>query len=586
MSYQASDFQNAIPSKSTFSPSDHQKSYKDGQTIRFQIQPFNSFVDPRQSSLNFKVVIKNSPSLVTFSKRCGIHSLIDAIRIYDMDGTQLENIQNYSELAEKLHFYSENTTIRNKRGLTELLEYGSRDFDGIEYDNQPSRNTDQSQLFNHQYLTGNKASYSVTTDYSTDANTCEVAFRLYSGILGSPSEKMFPIMLTSGLRVEIDLNKADKSLQLWTLNGITNDDGTLITTTGRASNDSCRFGIATATPNTANPLTSITLYTELNPGYNQVIAGVSTAASYVAGMQLVKNQLVGAANLRVGSTLYGIPAAGGAPVSLGVIESLSCNSGENAGGACSITVNLDGSGANGDAFQGGSGVGGVVDGNTCFIRKSDIEAAIPSFEVSDVRLILKTAQPPQSYIDKLVKQTMTDEGASIEYLTWDIYRNNVTSTEQQIQINMPTINKRALSVFTLPVANSSANSLLTDNNNTIVDDANNYQYVVANKLQPTRKVDLTPISQTISKIAQVASYEFEKSLASSKIHVKNLDYQESSFAIGRPLARFGGVYNLADDGNLSLRIEYGTPTQNKLFINYVAGYRKLIVSKEGKMVEV
>ena len=586
MSYQASDFANSIPSKSTFSPSDFQKSYKDSQTIRFQIQPFNSFVDPRQSSLNFKVQIKNSPALVTFSKRCGIHSIIDAIRIYDNDGVQLENIQNYAELAEKLHFYSENTSIRNKRGLTELLEYNSRDFDGIEYDDQPARNADQSQLFNHDYLTGNEASYSTTTDYSVNGNTCEVAFRLYSGILGSPSEKMFPIMLTSGLRVEIDLNRADKALQLWSLNGVANDDGSLITNTGRASNDSCRFGIATATPNASTALTSVTLYTELNPGYNQVIAGVSTAGAYTAGMQLVKNQLVGAANLKVGSTLYGIPAAGGVPVSMGVITGVSCNSGENAGGTCAVSVTLDGSGADGDLFQGGSGVGGVDTANTCFIRKTDIEAAIPSFEVSDVRLILKTAQPPQSYIDRLVKQTQTDEGASIEYLTWDVYRNNVTASEQQIQINMPTINKRALSVFTLPVANSSANSLLNDNNNTIVDDADNYQYVVANKLQPTRKVDLTPISQTISKIAQVASYEFEKSLASSKIHVKNLDYQESSFAIGRPLARFGGVYNLADDGNLSLRIEYGTPTQNKLFINYVAGYRKLIVSKEGKMVEV
>jgi len=586
MSYQASDFASAIPSKSTFSPSDHQKSYKDGQTIRFQIQPFNSFIDPRQCSLNFKVQIKNAPTVVTFSKRCGIHSLIDAIRIYDMEGTQLENIQNYAELAEKLHFYSESSSIRNKRGLTELLEYTSRDFDGIEYDNKPSRNFDQSQLFNHEYLTGTDAAYSADVDYSTDPNTCEVAFRLYSGILGSPSEKMFPIMLTSGLRVEIDLNRADKSLQVWSLEGICNDDGTLITTTGKAALDSCRFGIATATPNTTAAVTSVTLYTELNPGFDQVIAGVVTQGAFDAGMSLVKNQLVGAANLKVGSTLYGIPAAGGAPVTMGKITGVSCNAGENGGGACAVTVTLDGTGTRGEAFQGGSGVGGVNTANTCFIRKSDIESALPSVEVSDVRLILKTAQPPQTYIDRLIKQTQTPEGASIEYLTWDIYRNNVTASEQQIQINMPTINSKALSVLTLPLQNSSASSLINDNNNTIVDDADNYQYVVANKLQPTRKVDLTPISQTISKIAQVASYEFEKALASSKIHVKNLDYQESSFAIGRPLARFGGVYNLADDGNLSLRIEYGNPQHNKLFVNYIAGYRRLVVSKEGKFVEV
>lgn len=592
MSYQSSDFDNAIPSRSTFSPSDHQKTYKDGQTIRFMIEPFNAFVDPRQSLLNFRVTIKDAPAIVTFSKRCGIHSLINAIRIYDLDGTQYENIQNYSELAEKLHFYSENTSIRNKRGLTELLEYTSRDFDGIEYDDKPARNFDNCLLFTHGYKTGTNATYSTDVDYTTDPNSCSVAFRIYSGILGAPSDKMFPVMLTKGLRVEIDLNTAEKALQLWSLEGVADDLGVVVTGNTKCSNDSCYFGIGEASPNTANPVTQIKLYTELNRGHNQTLLGTAGGTTpsqnaLSAGVQLVKNQLVGASNLRVGQTLYGRDSTS-TVVNLGKITSVSSNAGINTGpGEVAVVVTLDGTGVDGDTLQGGTtGTGGDALKNTCFVRESDILAKKPTIEVSDVRFILKTAMPPQSYIEKLVKQTQTEEGASLDFITWDVYRNNVEAGQNQIQINMPTINQRALSVLTLPTKNGTPSDVINDNNGTIVDHADNYQYVVANKLQPTRKVDLTPISLAPSRIAQVASYEWEKSLQSCKIHVKNLDYQESSFAIGRPLARFGGVYNLSEDGNLSLRIEYDAPTDNKLFINYIAGYRKLIVAKDGKRIEV
>ena len=112
---------------------------------------------------------------VTFSKKCGIHSIIDQLRIYDMNSNlQMETIQNYAELAEKLHYYSENKTIRNKRGLTELLEYPSRlSFDGELYSNHPARNADKSMLFNS-YTTGSEASYTYSTKITDDPNTCEV----------------------------------------------------------------------------------------------------------------------------------------------------------------------------------------------------------------------------------------------------------------------------------------------------------------------------------------------------------------------------------------------------------------------------
>ena len=591
MDFQATEIQNLIPSRSTLAPSDHQKEYRDGQTLRFEIQPFNAFIDARQSYLRFKVKIENAPTLVTFSKKAGIHSLINQIRVYDMEHNhQLETIQSYSELAQKLHIFSENRSIRNKRGLTELLEYGSRDFDGELYDNLPARNCDQSQLFTHQYQTGSEPSYTATSSYTANPNECEVAFRIYSGILGSPSTKMYPAFLTKGLRVEIDLNSAEKALELWTGEGICEDTGAVSTEV----EGSCLFGIGSPTPTTAAPLTSVVLYTELNAGYNQIRAGTAppTESAIAGGVKAVKNQLVGAVNLIVGKPLYGWTNANPPVlVNMGTIASVSCNSGENAGGACGVTVTLTGSTVNGDTFVGGAGrdnlgADQVFNNNTCFVRKSDIFTTTPpKVVVNNVEFVLKTAQPPQAYIDRLVKQTQTEEGAVLDYLTWDIYRNNIQSAEQLAQINIPAINKRATAILSLPMKNNTAPKVYSKDNDTVIDGCDNYNYIVNQKLQPTRKVNLKLLSQTPAKTAQVALYENEKALGATKVMVSNLDYQEDNFFISRALAMYGNIYDLEADGNISLKIEYTNPQVNKLMITYIAGLRRMIVNRDGMRIE-
>lgn len=138
MDFEAEEVKTAIPSRSTYMPSDKQKSYKAGDTLRFHIPAsVNAFLDPRMTTLNFKVKLSDTTNipLLRFSNKCGLHSLIDNIRVYDANSNlQLETIQNYGEIAQKLHLYSENRSIRNKRALIEGLEYTSRDFDSELYE--------------------------------------------------------------------------------------------------------------------------------------------------------------------------------------------------------------------------------------------------------------------------------------------------------------------------------------------------------------------------------------------------------------------------------------------------------------------
>jgi hypothetical protein len=506
---------------------------------------------------------------------------------------QLETIQNYAELAEKLHYYSENKTIRNKRGLTELLEYSSRHFDGELYSNHPARNADKAMLFNS-YTTGAEASYDYTANVCSDPNTCEVAVPLYSGVLGNLSKKLFPAgLLTKGLRMELDTNAAEKALNLWSGDGICETNGDVATDVV----DSCRFGIVGAAGG-AGAVTHVDLYCEKNAGFNQDIisAGefVPTQAAVDAGIRPVRNQATGAMNLQIGKVLRGFTNAN-PPVlkDIGTITRIECNAGENAGGGVRVRVHVTAAaGALGNEFIGGAGrdnAGAAQDAknNTCFVSKDGVFTTIPRVVMSDVKLVVKTAAPPADYVNKLAKQTQTEEGAVHDFLTYSCYRNNTSATESVVQLHMPTINHMATSCLTLCTESGLGEKLYNDNLATITDNIDNYSFLVNNKLQPTRKVDMTGLNATPARTEQVALWESEKALSSARCLVRNLERQSDNLIIGRALALYGSVYNLKADGNLGLRVEYSNstpPQKNKLWINQIASVRRLVVNRDGASV--
>tara|TARA_R110000823_G_scaffold2286_6_gene9378 strand:+ start:6572 stop:8479 length:1908 start_codon:yes stop_codon:yes gene_type:complete len=634
MDFESSQYNQTIPSKSSIIPSDNQLSYSDGQTIRFEIpQVLAPFIDPRQTYLKYKLQVKNSAGVVCFSKKCGCHSLISELRVYDLNSNlQLETITAYDTLAEKLHYYSENTSVRNKRGITEMLEYTSRYFDGELYDNIPSRNADNSMMYNS-YQTGNSATYTnagrllgnpptggaiANFDGLADSNKCEVATQLYSGLLGRLSTKLTPAMLVNGLRLELTLSEAKRALNLWAGDGI-------VMETGVATHDSIEgssfFGIQSCNNAAAAPaaaLEFLDLYTEKNAGHNQITCVAGAAAvggfpnpdSVALGMTAVRNQLVGGMNLLVGKRLWAwTNAAVPLLVDCGTIFSLTCNAGENAGGVVRVRVNMNANSAIGgvalplvSALTGGAGrlVAGALNAaangersNLCFMKSDEFfdTPAEMSIELTDVELVVKTASPPKAYIDKYLKQSQTEEGATFDFMTYSVWRNNTTKEERVVQMNIPALNNRAVSILTLPTQNGQANDIFLDNLATIVDGADNYNFLVNNKSQPTRKTSLKRLSggAEAPKTEQTALWETEKALVSSRCMVKNLRLQEENLIIGRALAKNGAVYPLVEDGGVQLKVEYKNdiyaPTKNKLFVSYVGGLRRLTVSKNGSFIE-
>jgi len=595
MEFSASQYDKTIPSKSTIVPSQNQLEYEAGQTINFEIPDFMGFIDPRQSYLKFKVKATCS-SPATFSKRCGIQSIINNLRLYD--GTMshsLESIQSYGEYVAKVSHFEENDSVKNKRALLELLEPSSRDYGNEGNDNDPSVVFNHSQL-SHTYKTGNFDFNSGTTNRNEDSTptTCEVAMKLHSGILGG--DRMFPAALSSGLKLELDTNPAGKCLELWSGAGIVNDTGEVITNINDPGyvKGSCRFGISSALPNTANPLVSVVLNVDSVNGTAQTATtNAIPAGALVAGAKIVRNGAVGASNLVVGRNLYGwtsgdptaVPATLPVWSNMGVIVSLAYNGGAGAA-AIELTITLDGSGANGDLFQGGAGVGGAnyTLANTCGIRKTDA-IKICKYVLSDIELVLKTCSPPAAYVDKLRKQVLTEEGMEFDYMTPTTYRNNIPVGEAVSQINIPALNERASAIMVLPLNNGLTEDLATDNLATTLDSIKDYQFIVNGRSQPTRRVPCSKLNLTPPIREQVQLWETEKALTSSKVFVRNLKRPDDNFMFARALGRYGGYYNLKSDGNISLRTQ-GAGAVNKLMVSYVNGLRRLVVSKDGMRVDM
>jgi len=615
--FNSSPFENTITSKSTLVPSDHQLDYTDGDTIRFDIMPFMSYIDPRQSVLKMNVKVRGS-SIYRFNEKIGCQSIINNLRIYD--GTQthtLENLQNYSERLVKEYHYTENDSVRHKRDLLEGAE------SGIEEGLSPyARDGKDKSATMHQSQLGK--GYSATENVSAapevdgtailaNPNTIEVVLPLSSGILGTMSKRMYPAgLISQGLKVEIDTNIATKALQVWSEAGFAGQEW------------SATGGVADAVyvPKTTNfavqgkvgggvgaPMTGIKLFADaLAPA---AASGTNAAALVPADRaRNVGVGMTGASNLLVGRPIFAwTTGAFAVPTDptyqcIGVINSMVYTPGATP----TIDITLGQVPAQYQTAAGGGNAANytptapvdvipafaAVAAPAATFAQSGICSISPAdstkeckYTLSNIELVLKTAAPPKSYSDNLYRQTQTEEGAVIDFLTCETYRNNVNAGEVVAQINIPALNERAVSIMTLPIDQSLAHSVLVDNFATTLDNIQNYNFIINGQLQPTRKVLLGRLNS--DKSEQVALWELEKALSSSKLMVRNLNKQAQQFAIARALARYGGVYNLAADGNISLRIEYSSqdlPVKNKLMTSYIYGLRRLRATKNGLVVEL
>ena len=215
----------------------------------------------------------------------------------------------------------------------------------------------------------------------------------------------------------------------------------------------------------------------------------------------------------------------------------------------------------------------------------------PTYELSDIELIVQSVQPPANYVSGLLKASQSEKGVSMDFMTYELHRFNQANKLGLTQIQIPTLMKRAKSLFSQPLATSDAvargfgHSSLSG----LVDNAKNYEWVWGTQHYPSRLAPLERYSQAVAggqenRNEALHTSELQKAIVNVNEPVRNLQQITKHFSIARALTKYGQVMDLSTN-TLSLRVDYNAgATEDKLFNNYVYGLKRITINKDGVSV--
>jgi hypothetical protein len=229
------DAEDKIPVKQTrvAIQAEHGLNYTAGQKITINVPPTVQFFQPRESFLKFEVQLNQGatsasakPVRLQLDPDAGGQVLIKDIRIHSGGaGAQLlEEYQDYNVLACLKYDYENDETLRSKRALTE----GCVEHDQGTRGTMGTTKTNGASLHNNPYFApyDKDGTFTDTNGVWGDTDTLPVGnaeenagnkkvkclLPLNTGIFQSP--KVFPNLLTEGLRIEILLESAPRAIRM------------------------------------------------------------------------------------------------------------------------------------------------------------------------------------------------------------------------------------------------------------------------------------------------------------------------------------------------------------------------------------
>ena len=543
-----------VPTKTISIKPEAQINYnpKNQNQVRWLIPQYIGFFDPRQTTMKYKLQMSGRGH-VKPDFRSGVHSLWRDIRVRDGTGsTEMEMLQDYNAFTSQWWEYTNNESINHKRDL----------FEGR------SANQD----INNQLYFGPSTNWSAgEVDATFERKTLEINQPVYSGILGG--DKVFPVVATKGLRCEMTLDQFQRSC---------------------VNNSNLGEDVATWVQN------------------KNAILGDS-GADAAARQEKVAIGDEFSVIIRRGADNVD-PAGGGRGINRGALPSnnnpfdigdplyirLADNTGEQLLGIITkFTADVDGdceikyipARANGVAlgtdFPAGSRVyyktADRINGKTVAnVPATQIAQAaqVQSYQISDLEMLLLQVQPPQGYVEGMMKQISSEKGLSMDYKTNTLYRFNLNTLNGLTNQLIPATQSRAYSIFSVPLSQNDQLDVRESAFQGAIDGNQNYQYVHGGSLIPDRPIDLVRYTQTPQRTDALHLVEIEKAMTNAQYGVRNLLRVPSKFLIGRAFSKYGQVYDLGAD-SLSLRVEYQGATKQKLFEHFVCYLKRVNISANG-----
>ena len=632
--------------------------YKSSQKINFHIPPTISYFQPKECYLEFDVQIlgingqANDPVRLTLDAETGGQSLIRDIRIMSggAGSVLLEEIQNYNTLVALKYDYESNDVLRNKRALTEGATTYDPETRGTFGTTKSDQNNHKSQPYTNLYRKDEKpiSKPNNTDNTFTDAsfNVVKCCLPLHTGIFSNT--KVFPALLTEGLRIEIILEGAGRVLRIPdTINpcrrsnlgllfhsvtgkdsdieaggpatqggwigddgggGATNDHIYVSRANSMTTLDNCPFvvGQKIALCKTADFGDSTTNSWAEQPG--KPWFAKTSADMIIKSLELMAGD--------------GNPATSGGR--FGLIRIVLVTAVKNDMTAAA-TRNIQNSGG-----------WMVVDAS---IRDQAFATGIASttplnadYRLSNVQMVIQQIEMPTGYTAKLMGMMKGGGTMNYDFLSSTNYKYSQLKGDRVANIRLPLSQSRAKSILSIPTdgevysdrkaitgmgdalglswyaglaypqADAPADMTYLEELDAGYDKANfsvrsgltgcwdelsDYQWFYDGKLNPSRAVQTDKISGRFG-IQQQPLIELEKALAMAQIEPLSFKKFRSNACIGRALALQDGVYDCRGrDFNLQVNyMSQRAPVKNKLWHNFVSHLRRIEVKGDQISLQV
>ena len=586
-------------------------SYELGQQINFVIPPTVGFMMPSETYLRMDVRVqypsgkKGMP--LTLDGDIGANVLLRDIRI-SSGGAQnqiLEEIQNVNVLTALKYDYETNDNLKKKRSLTEGTILASN----VGRPNNDGTSTNMNNLDSNPYF------YSDTEDLvDADYRTVKCLLKLPTGIF--QNDKIFPLAMTQGLRIEIileDANKVFRQLETtlkykrvtsnpvfhslngsnasrtqWT-NGSNASSMYLERQNGIISVESCPFRVGDELA-FVNPRD-----VDIDAPGDSLIPADNSGSPVSASIVKV--------------TVTGVDydaTAGGGSAETGLVKISFTTATNNWGQAITPTVN---SATGGDTKQ-------------FFVYSAGVEESTsfnPTCSVDNVELQVQQVEMPQGYVSKMNSMLKAGGAMNYDFLSFTNYKYSQLQSDRVVNIRLPIQNSRCKSILAIPTDSTPytakdaisgegtyrVNNLTRDtgggdysyNQSTrsglvgIADHATNYQFIYNGKLNPNRKVPLSRMSVNLGNqqpLNQQLLIENEKALRMANIDPLSFEKYQENFFIGRALSLASGVYD-ARGKDFNLQVEYQestAPSKPKLWNCFVSHLRRIVVKGDMIALEV
>ncbi len=362
-----------------------------------------------------------------------------------------------------------------------------------------------------------------------------------SGILGGDG-KLFPCVLTGGLRIRIQLSQVNKSVSV------------ALPATGRPNPRAALPAAANI-----NDINCYRLSTALQAA-NTTQINIADAGGF---------QDVGDTNscrIKVGQEVKYVNDAG-LILSAGLVQSIAYD----AGGVCQITVP-----------QFAATVAAA--GSKVFIEQDSLNA---SWTMSNFEILTSVAEPDPATLKSMMEKAQAEGGLAVDYVSYNLIRDNINRKISNPQINVLTSEKRALSILQTPI---NPDYILAESAfSPVGDQALFYQYNISNRLTPNRQVPIDRVAgATPLQFNAVHGSELEKALDRGGIPPRFQSNNNAFFTIGRALSREGHSFD-ANNHNIKLNLTYSTGNDandiNKLLLTQVRHIRRAIITPESVSVD-